>query len=322
MRINIKEYDKENSRSRHTCVASSIYPSIALSQKKGLIPIFSLSFLINAFILITPTVNAASIFDEVDAGITNNRSVEKMNDKKTPNAQHEDSQTQVQNPKQSSDQLPLTEAGSVKKDWAQWLDFKKPFYVGLSLTRTTAGLLNGTRSEADETVRLSSDNSALSYGLFAGLNYYQYLDFELRYHNYGEFNQRIEVSSAARQIQVNYDVALDYQSLALVVRPKWAFAHSFQVNAELGIAYINVARSASVSVQGGQSEADLLTFENTLVSELDGSYPDDEKEFSLVYGVGTEYKFYENYAVRYDYSRTAIEEDDLAIHALSAIRRF
>ncbi len=192
-------------------------------------------------------------------------------------------------------------------------DFDKPWYLGLGISNSEVGFQSGSRTSGDTIVSFSGDNSAVSFWLLAGMQYHEHYDIELRYHQLGGFDHSIKYVDASKQIQVNVDSDLDYQSFDALIKPKLSWG-GFQVNASAGLSLVLVERVPGVSIVGGQDELVREEFLNAISPNINVQ---NDRGLVLKYGLGMEYKSKKAYAWRYDIYWSEFDDEDIASQALS-----
>jgi opacity protein-like surface antigen len=198
------------------------------------------------------------------------------------------------------------------------IDLDKPLYVGLAFSSNNITLPVGTKISGDETTRLSADDSALAWKILLGMNYSPKLDLALTYQNIGSYEHRITTVFADKQLEGRVNTDLDYKALTLELRPKYRIGKAFNVQALLGLAYIQAERSPKVRVIGGQDPDELEELQN----DLNAAFKNEtDNELGLIYGVTFSYHWSEKYALGYELNYSAHGDQDISMQQIVLTRK-
>jgi hypothetical protein len=200
-----------------------------------------------------------------------------------------------------------------------FLDFKKPIYAGIGYSLNDATLIKGEKIASDVITRINVDASDSGKILLLGMHYSKNLDIETRYQSLGEYQQTMRIIDVPQQTQTNINTDLDYQSLNILMRPKYSLSKYFQVQAEAGLSYVMLDRSAKVAVLANKTPAEIAQLEADAKANLPAS---SENKLSLSYGLSLLYHGNGYFDWRWAMDRHQHGDEDFSSQSISIIRTF
>ena len=185
------------------------------------------------------------------------------------------------------------------------------YYGGFALGGSGAGLLEGREIIGVETRTYNaSGETSFAWKAFAGFRYKQYVNFELAYQDFGEFEQAISIVDAAGKGSVSADTTLAFQALTLEVRPHYRIGDYMHLQALAGLAYSSVDRRTS------------STFNNFLGDKPLPARGSSDSSIGLLYGFGFEYVLVKKFAARLEFNFTDSGDEPIKLVQLAFIRNF
>jgi len=214
---------------------------------------------------------------------------------------------------------PETETIAEIEKTKSFFDFKKPVYVGIGFSLNDISLIKGEKIESDVITRINVDSSDSGKFLLLGMHYGKNLDIETRYQSLGMYQQKVRIIDVPELTQTNINTDLDYQSINFLMRPKYNLGKYFQVQAEAGLSYVMLDRSAKVEVLANKTPAEIAQLETDAKDNLPAS---SENKLTIAYGLSLLYQGNGYFQWRWAIDRHQHGDEDLASQSISIIKTF
>lgn len=202
------------------------------------------------------------------------------------------------------------EAARIYKKSKSKKTFSK-YYGGLGMGASGVGLLRGTETEGvySRTFSIDSD-SALAWKAFMGMRYNKYMNLEIAYQNFGEFEQDLELVNNDTQVIATSNTELSFKGLSLEMRPKYRLGRYFVAQGLVGLSYNEVSRTSSGKV-------------STFVSDANQDFiSSSDSEVGLIYGLALEYILIKKWAARFELNFTEHGDEKFNLREISIYRNF